>query len=182
MKKIYIILVSILLIGALSSCNNQKQNKLPVKVNSDSLVQNIGKYLNTKVQIEGMIAHVCAMHGKKMKLRTNDGGFIKIVTKDSVSGFDKSLNRRRIRVSGTVSENRIDKATLDLYEKRAIQVCSIDNLECKDSSWINSNIKLGIAKKLSKRSVERLRKIMKETGKDYISTVVIIADSVKVLQ
>lgn len=86
-----------LLMALLTCCNNVKPTQQFAKVTADSLIANIDKYENTKVEIEGVIIHICGVDGKKMKLRTENGSIIKIVPYDSLQNFDVSFIKSALR-------------------------------------------------------------------------------------
>ena len=178
--KIRLLVLTLAIIFA-ASCKNHLSSQTATKVNADSIINNIDKYYNKKVEVEGAASHICGIDGKKMKLTTKNGKIIKIISCNPNYRFSKTYNRREVRIIGTVLECRIDKALIDKYEKDGTLLCSIDNSACKDSNWIKSNTELGIAKKLSQRSIKRLRSMMESTGKDYVATVVIKADSIQII-
>jgi len=162
------------------SCKDQQTIKTIAKVDADSLIVNIEKYGNTKVEVEGKIIHICGVDQKKMKLKTNNGGIIKIVAKDS-SAFDKSYNKTDIKVIGLVEESSIDKAYIDKIEKDKTILCHIDNTPCKASDWIDEQIKSGKADEMVKQKVEKLRNQIHQSNNSKIITVTILADSIAII-
>jgi hypothetical protein len=151
------------------------------KVSADSLISGIDKYNNTKVEVEGQVVHICGVDGRKMKLMTEAGGIIKIVPKDSLDNFDESLYKQRIKVQGIAKELRIEKSYIDNLEKDRTLLCHIDHTPCKDSVWVKGQKEKGAADGMSKQDIERLRNIMKQTGKSYVSVVTIYAEKVEVI-
>jgi len=171
--------ISILLVVG---CIFNKSYKTPIKVVADSLVVNIEKYRNSKVEVEGIIAHVCGVDGKKMKLRTERGRIIKIIPKDSTTRFTRTFNKKKIKIIGVAEENRINIATISKRERDKAILCHIDNKACTDTAWINRKRKAGVADKISKAGVERLRQRMKQSGKDYVSVVILRAEKIEVIK
>ena len=179
MKKI---LTSTLLVlfSLLSTCKVFSQNDIE-KINADILVASIDKYLNKVVEIEGMIVHVCGVDSLKMKLKTNNGAFIKIVNQDIKKAFPKSLYKKRIKVIGLATESRIEKTYIDSVEKNKLILCHIDKMPCKDSKWIENQRNTGKADSLSKQNAIKLRKDFNQSQKNYISVITIIAEKYEVI-
>lgn len=151
------------------------------KVNADSLIANIDKYINTKVEIEGTIVHVCGVDSLKMKLKTKSGAIIKIVSSDSHKGFSKSLYNKKIKVLGVVSEARIEKPYIERVEKERLLLCHIDNMPCKDSAWAGKLRGTAEGDSLSKRSATKMRNKIEQSSKNYISVVTITAEKYEVI-
>lgn len=171
-----------LLLILLICCNNKYINQKITKVNADSLIINIDKYCKTKVEIEGIIIHICGVNGKKMKLKTDYGEIIKIVPLDSMISFDNSFYKKRIKVQGTVKEYRIEKSYIDKIEKEKTLLCHIDNTPCKDSAWVNRQKNRGVADSLSNRDIEKLKSKMEQTKKNYVSVITIVADKCEIIE
>ncbi len=119
------ILIITLSMGLLVCCNSLPSNQEVTKLAADSLIINIDKYCKTKVEIEGVIVHICGVDRKKMKLKTERGAIIKIVPQDSLNSFDKSFFKKKIKVQGIVKESRIEKSYIDKMEKERTLLCHI---------------------------------------------------------
>jgi hypothetical protein len=151
------------------------------KLQADSLIKKIEYYIDKNIETEGVIVHICGVNGQKMKLRTNNGEIIKIVPKDSLKSFDASFNKKRVKIQGIVKEFRIDKNEIDKMEKEKKLLCHIDNTPCKDSVWVNNKKKSGQADALSNQDIEKLRTMMVQTGKSYVSIITIFAEKVEII-
>lgn len=171
-----LVLTSTLVMLLSICCTYKSTGQHLTKISADSLISNIEKYCNTKVELEGLIIHVCSFNGKKMKLKADSGEIIKIVPFDSNSHFDSSFYGKRVRILGVVKESRIEKSYIGKVEKEKTLLCHIDNTPCKDTAWIKRQITAGRADSLSKRDIERIRKKMERAKKDYISVVTIVAE------
>lgn len=176
------ILVIILLATLLACCNGIKNKHEIVKVAADSLVVNINKYNDTRVETEGVVIHICGAYGRKMKLRTESGAIIKIVPLDSLARFDTSFYKKRVRVQGLVKESRIEIPYIDSMAKEKTLLCHIDHTPCQDSAWVNRQKKAGVADSLSKKDILKLKKTMEQTQKNYVSVITIIADKYEVVE
>lgn len=159
--------------------NTQEENIL---IDADSLINNIDKYVNTNVKIEGDILHVCGVDGKKLKLKTKQGEIIKVIYPDNQKSFDNYFNKKHIVVYGQVSETRINKTEIDQFEKEKTLLCHIDQTACKDSAWVKKQEDSGKANEISSNDIINLRKKMQSTGKDYISQITIIAYKIDIIE
>lgn len=166
----------------ISSClNNTSTTNKPHCLDGDSLIARIDDYNQTKVQIEGTIVHICGVDGKKMKLKTNLGKVIGIISNSDSIIFNKSFYHQRVRVTGIAKETRLNKTYIDTQEKQKTLLCHIDNTPCKDSAWVNSKQQTGVADSLSQVDIARLKSKMKEDQKDYVSVVTIAVEQVEII-
>lgn len=173
-----ILLLTTLIMSTILSINSKNTNV--EKINADSLLNNIEKFSNKNIEIEGKIVHVCGVDGKKMKLKTKGGGIIKIVPSDSTLHFDKIYNQKTVIIQGKITESKLKKLLIDSLGKEKTLLCHIDNSPCKDKEWIENKKNSGVADSLSEKDTERLRIKMLQTGKDYVSVFTMIADKVTI--
>ncbi len=178
----YITLTIALLVTIIILCSNIGIDNEIIKVDADSIVTNIDKYKGGKVETEGIIIHICGVDGRKMKLKTQSGAIIKIVSKDSLSSFNKEFFKKRIKVQGIVKEYRIEKEYIEQMENNKTLLCHIDNTPCKDSIWVNNLIKSGKSDSISQKDIDRLNLKLLQSGKSYISVICIIADKVEIIE
>jgi len=167
-------LVGGVVLASLSSCTDSI-------VSADNLIVNIDKYVNRRVKTEGFIAHICGVDGKKMKLLSDNGEVIVILSRDNNS-FDSSLYEKRIRVYGLVKEERLSKKFIEEKEKEKAILCHVDQRPCKDTKWIQTKVEEGVSDSLSQKSIEKLRQKMAKQGKDYVSIVSIICEQYEIVE
>ena len=160
-------------LASLGSCTD------PI-VSADSLIVNIDKYVKRRVKTEGFIAHICGVDGKKMKLMSDSGEVIVILSRDN-NRFDSSLYEKRISVYGLVKEERLSKKYIDEKEKEKAILCHVDQRPCKDTKWIQAKVEAGVADSLSQKGIEKLRQKMAKQGKDYVSIVSIVCEQYEVI-
>jgi len=152
-----------------------------VKVDADSLIQDIEAYIGKNVEIEGDVIHICPVNGKKIKLKTANGNIIKIIPDGAnVTKFDKSLNKQHIHVTGQVSEDRVDRERILQYAKNQTLLCHIDYTRCIDGAWADQMVKSGKAQKYVDDMTKKLTDEMQRTKKNYISVVKITATNIYV--
>ena len=159
-----------------------KGNVVPqknIKLDADSLIQDVETYIGKNVEIEGDIIDVCPVNGKKLKLKTAKGNIIKIVP-DGVNfeKFDQSLKKQHIHVTGQVSEARVERERILEYAKNGVVLCHIDYTHCIDAAWIDKMVTSGEAPKYIEDMTKKLTDKMQETGKNYISVVKISATTI----
>jgi hypothetical protein len=152
------------------------------RISADSLIANVDAYRDRKVEVEGLIIHVCGVDGRKMKLQTDHGAILKIVPADSLAAFDESFYKKRVRVRGIAGESRVDSASIERMEKDKTLLCHIDHTPCKDSAWVNRQEASGAADSLSKRDIDNLKKSMEQTGKSYVPVITIFAEEVEIIE
>jgi hypothetical protein len=164
--------------GSFGSCTLSAQT---VFVPADSLIVNIDNYVNTKVETEGYIVHVCGVDRKKMKLMSENGEVVVIIPQDTTN-FDYSLNRKRIKVYGLVKEERLSEQYIEEKEEGKVLLCHVDRTPCKDGKWVNAKVEAGVADSLSKKDTDALRQKMEQQGKGYVSVVSIICEKYEVIE
>jgi hypothetical protein len=150
-------------------------------IHADSLIVNIDNYVNTKVETEGFIAHVCGVDRKKMKLMSESGKVVVIIPYDTTS-FEYSLNRKRVKVYGLVKEERLSEQYINEQEEEKSLLCHVDQRPCKDIKWVNAKVEAGVADSLSKKDIDALRQKMEQQGKGYVSIVSIICERYEVIE
>lgn len=175
------IIITVLLIAVLISCDNSEAKQGFEKVNADFVLNNIEDYLDCNIEIEGSIVHVCGVDGEKMKMKTENGEIIKIVSLDPGLRFDRSYNNKTICVQGKITESRLGVHVVDSLEKEKTLLCHIDRTPCKDKKWVENQIKKGISDSLSQRDIETLKEKMAQTGNDYVSIYTIVAGNILIL-
>ena len=174
-------IVSCFALCAMMSCGGRTSTTQIVFVNADSLIINVDNYVNTKVETEGLIVHVCGVDRRKMKLMSDNGEVITVIPHDTTR-FDYSLNRKRVRVYGLVKEERLNEQYILEKEEEKALLCHVDQRPCRDTDWINAKVEAGIADSLSKKDTDRLRQKIEQQGKGYISIVSIICETHEVVK
>lgn len=161
------------------SCRTtQEKQTIPI-VTTDSLAHNLSLFEGKKISIEGKIIHVCPVEGRKMKLLGDGRQIVKIILPDLTEHFEDSWNGKRVKVTGTVREERVSSARIDSIEAAGTLLCHIDHTPCIDSVWISNMHRYGKAEEATRRSVAYLREILEKTGKNYVPVMVLVADKVE---
>jgi len=179
--KTKITLISLFLLLAFVG-KSQKSPELFTKLSVDDLIAKADQFQNKKVEVIGLIVHMCGVDAKKMKLKSPSGAIIKIVPQNPDEAFDTAFKKQLVSVKGMVEVKRIEKAYIDKMEKEGTLLCHIDNTPCKDKEWINKKIETGADVTISKRDIAKLRKKMEVSGKDHITSICIRAEKVELLE
>jgi hypothetical protein len=174
--------VVFLMLGVLMvNCGKRTASVQVAFVPADSLIVNVDHYVNTKIETEGYIAHVCGVDRKRMKLMSENGEVIAIISRDTTS-FDFSLNKKRIKVSGLVEEERLSERYIDAREEEKSLLCHVTQTPCRDIEWVNAKVEAGVADSLSKKDIDSLRQKFEKQGKGYVSVVSIICEKYEVIE
>ena len=165
----------------LSGCKLKPVADRFVKVDGDLLISNIDKYDNSYVEIEGTAVHICGVDRKKIKLKTDNGEYIKIIPSKSITEFDKDLYNSVIKISGKATEYRTSGDYIDKARSERLLLCHVDNTPCKDTEWVERQKEEGKDVEISERNTKRLEQKMANSGKDYVSTIIVTAEKIEVL-
>lgn len=123
------ILLFALLAVVFVGCKNQQSKSTQAEVSEYaivtpiSLVENIAEYQDAKVEMEGLVNHVCRSGGK-FKMVADNGAVITIYPKDTTEKYDASLARKVVKVYG-VAANKV------VEEQHA---CEHDHVEKNESA------------------------------------------------
>ncbi|MDR2906519.1 MAG: hypothetical protein LBU91_00820 [Bacteroidales bacterium] len=168
------------LIGLTLAANIILKSSKPIAehVDAKEVIEHVETYIGKTIETEGRIVHVCGVSKKKMRLYVENIGSINIITEKPNLTFDGNFNQKDIKVVGTVKEIRITSKQIDDMEQSIAIPCSIDRLACIDTAYVENKRRNGTLEKSSQQGIEQSRETMKETGKDYISIVTIVAESV----
>jgi len=124
MKNILILLGFITILTACNNTTNENQkeiNNTETKLIALADFQNKGKdFLDTEIQIKGIVDHVCKHGGKKMVL-VNDNARVHVLSDER---FDESIVGKEILVNGIVKEEQTNEASLLKMEEKAINIHS----------------------------------------------------------
>lgn len=129
--KIKITLISLFLLFAFAS-KAQQETELYTKLSLDEVIENAEQYENKKVELIGLVVHICGLDAKKMKLKSPSGAIVKIMPSKVDESFDSALKKQVVSVQGVVEISRIEKTEIDKLEKEKTLLCHIDNTPCKD--------------------------------------------------
>jgi hypothetical protein len=181
-RKMFFYTTVFLLFGiSMANCGRRTASAQITFVPADNLIVNVDNYLNTRVETEGYIAHVCGVDRKKMKLMSENGEVIAIISRDTTS-FDFSLNKKRIKVSGLVEEERLSEQYINAQEEEKSLLCHVTQTPCRDVEWVKAKIESGVADSLSKKDIDALRKKFEKQGKGYVSVVSIVCEKYEVIE
>lgn len=114
--------------------------------------------LDKKIQISGLVTHVCSHSGRRCFIEDTTGEHsIKIEASETLGQFSRELMGQQITVTGVVKENRLTAEYINEWETE-VNEKSIAEAENEGESC---------ASELA--NIESMRKWMKEHGTDYYS-------------
>ena len=172
----------ILILSFIFSINaNAQASAEYTNLSIDQLVAQADSLEGKKVEVIGLVAHMCGVDGHKMKLKSPSGAILKIVPNNPKDSFDSKLKKQLVSVQGILEVKRIEKSYVDRMEKEGTLLCHIDHTPCKDKPWVNNKIETGADVEIVKKDIAKLRKIMEDSGKNYINSICVHATNVRLL-
>ena len=162
----------ILLVFVLAGCNQGSEKEITGNMNDTAMLTVVSfdtsayNYVDKPVVIEGTVFHTCKHGGKRMFLVDgSDSIRVEVTTGENIPKFDEKLVGSRVRVTGTLKEERIDDKYLNEWEAEVLKP------EEKHEAGIHTGAKghedQGKQEKLDQ--INALREQLKESGKDHLS-------------
>ena len=182
-KRLFPLLIVIL--SVITACNQETKNAgiSPKNDTTKLTVINFEKQadscVNKPVIIEGTVFHTCKEGGKRMFLVDGtDSIRVEVTAGNNIAKFDESLIGSRVRVSGSLKEERIDARYLNEWEA---EVRKPDpNHAVGVHTGAAGHEDQGQKEKLE--NINSLRDDLKKSGKDHLSFFSIEADKFIVLK
>ncbi len=176
-KKLFPLLIVMLF--AIAACNQEAKDNADATKNDTTLVtvltfeQQADSCIEKPVIIEGTVLHLCKHGGKRMFLVDGaDSIRVEVTTGPKIAKFDEALVGSRVRVFGTLKEERIDAKYLNEWE------AEVKKPEENHAVGVHSGAKghedHSVQDKLDQ--INALRADLKNSGKDHLSNFSIEAD------
>ena len=173
-------LFSILIISVFFfvSCNQGNEESGEIKSDTAFLTvltfdTSAYQFVDKPVIIEGTVLHTCKHGGKRMFLVDGtDSVRVEITAGPDVTMFEESLIGTRVRVSGTLKEERIDEKYLNEWENEVKQ--PVENHDAGIHTGAKGHEDQGTQEKLDQ--INSLREDLKSSGNDHLSFYSIEAD------
>jgi hypothetical protein len=122
--------------------------------------------IDKPVIIEGTVLHICKHGGKRMFLvGETDSIRVEITTGPAIAKFDEALAGSRVRVFGTLKEERIDAKYLNEWEAEVLKPEANHNVGVHTGAKGHED--QGTQDKLDQ--IASLRQDLKNSGKDHLS-------------
>lgn len=173
-------LISIVITAFLiAGCTSDEKKVDTLKV--EGLLENVDKYVDKEVVVEGRVVHVCSYDCRKMKLIGDNGQIVKIEPGTLEAKFDKEYKGKTLAIKGVVSETRITEDDVKILEDKKTTLCHIDKEPCLDGEYID---RLKAKKKnlaILNRQIDGIREQLKASEKGYISMVTVKASDITVI-
>jgi hypothetical protein len=169
----------IVILFAMAACNQGTKESGSVSKNDTTRIavltfeKQADSCIDKPVIIEGTVLHLCKHGGKRMFLVDGtDSIRVEITTGPKIAKFDDALVGSRVRVFGTMKEERIDAKYLNEWE------AEVRKPEENHNAGIHTGAKghedQGVQDKLDQ--INGLREDLKNSGKDHLSFFSIEAD------
>lgn len=173
MKKIMIRLLMVVICASLLfiSCNKKIEVvQKSVVENKVLMVEDLNndafEYKNGKVTVDGLCIHVCKHSGKKLFIiGKSENDKLQVYTSESIPAFDMNLTGSKLRVTGTLEEERIDLNKVAEMETELKN----ESADAKKSCPTEDDMK----------EVNELRARISKSKKGYISIYTMICSEVK---
>jgi hypothetical protein len=169
----------IVILFAMVACNQGTQETATAPKNDTTRLavltfeKQADSCIDKPVIIEGTILHICKHGGKRMFLVDGtDSIRVEITTGPNIAKFDETLMGSRVRVFGTLKEERIDAKYLNEWE------AEIKKPEGNHSVGVHTGAKghedQDAQDKLDQ--INAMREDLKNSGKDHLSNFSVEAD------
>ena len=171
MTKTFFPLLAIVLF-AFSACNQGVKNA-DTKAKNDTTLLKVLTFekqadscINKPVIIEGTVLHLCKHGGKRMFLVDGtDSIRVEVTTGPNIPKFDDALVGSRVRVFGTLKEERIDAKYLNEWEAEVKKPEENHNVGLHTGAKGHED--QDVQDKLD--NINSLREDLKNSGKDHLS-------------
>jgi hypothetical protein len=169
-KKLFpIIILSVLFIA---SCNQGTKDSTGENKADTALITVLSfdtsayRFVDKPVIIEGTVLHLCKHGGKRMFLVDGtDSVRVEITAGGDITKFEETLLGSRVRVSGTLKEERIDEKYLNEWENEVKKPDA--NHDVGVHTGAKGHEDQGTQEKLDQ--ITALREDIKKSGKDHLS-------------
>lgn len=132
----------------------------------EDLTSNTYEYKNDKVTVEGLCIHVCKHSGKKLFIIGNsENDKLQVYTSEVIPAFDQKLNGSKLRLTGTLEEERIDMSKIAEMESEVNK----ESVDAKKSCPTEDDMK----------EVNDLKAKINKSKKGYVSIYTMICTEVK---
>jgi hypothetical protein len=176
-KRLFPLLIVILI--AFVACNQGTKDTAAIAKNDTtrltvlSFLQQADSCIDKPVIIEGTVFHICKHGGKRLFLvGETDSLRVEVTTGPTIAKFDEALSGSRIRVIGTLREERIDAKYLNEWEGE------VRKPEESQSVGVHTGAKghetADVQDKLDQ--INAMREELKNSGKDHLSNYSVQAD------
>lgn len=173
-------------IAVFTACGNKQQKSKadaaqPLTV--DSLMAQADQLVGQTVTLQGLCTHTCKHGAKKIFLRGSDDSHTLRVDAGELGAFDTACVNKRVRIVGTLSEERIDEAYLQRWEERLKEDNAIQHGDSEAGCATEKNARQETADTADGRIADFRAKIAKrqaEEGKDYLSFYFVKATSYEI--
>ena len=186
MKKVLLFSVSLLFLFPafnLTASNTSVKEGNIVKLSefNKKAVDFVGK----TIKLQGIVDHVCEHDGKKMFLvDENSEARVKIVPNENMAAFTQDLIGETVEVTGIVKEFRLDEDYLiEMEEKVKSESSEESEMHMgKHEEGEHKGEKEEFNTEDQMKQINKLRKKLKDSGKDHLSYYSVEASTFKIIK
>ncbi len=186
MKKLFILFTVVAIAAA---CNLKTEKKAEsnevktIKVEFADFVKNTDTFVGKKIEISGIVSHVCKHGGQKLFLVYGENEErIKVIAGENMAAFNTDLEGMTLKVIGIVEELRIDEAYLQDWEKEIAEDVEKEHIEGEEHAHGEKGEKADQGDHTGdKQSIESYRKQLAESGKDHLSFYSVVCEKYEIV-
>lgn len=182
-KKLYFVFVFIAF--AIVSCNMESKENAgkttadTAKITVTSFLKQADTLIEKPVIIEGTVLHICKHGGERLFLVDgSDSIRVEVTTGPKMTKFTESLIGSRLRITGTLKEERIDAKYLNEWENEVKKPTENHNVGVHTGAKGHED--QGVEDKLAQ--IQSMRDELKASGKDHLSNFSIEAGKIAELK
>lgn len=167
-----------------SNCSQQTEKK---ELTVDETLAKADSLIGKTLTVEGVCTHVCSKSGMKLFLQGNsDDSYLRVESNATIGKFDKGAVDKKVRVVGTLTEERIDEVYLQKMEQDIKNNAVASHGEGGKGCATEQKAK-GVAEGSSEMDRindfrTRIEERKAKEGKDYLSFYHIAADSYRIIE
>jgi hypothetical protein len=169
-KRLFPLLIIVLF--AIAACNQGTGNAADKAKNDTTRLtvmtfeKQADSCINKPVIIEGTVLHLCKHGGKRMFLVDGtDSISVEVTAGEKIVKFDEALMGSRVRVFGTLKEERIDAKYLNEWEAEVKK--PVENHNVGVHTGAKGHEDQGVQEKLDQ--INAMREDLRKSGKDHLS-------------
>lgn len=195
MKKLNLLLLSLISIMAFTSCTGNKKtadadtdtDTMPTILTVDKIMEIAEQEVGNVVFIEGVCTHICSHGGRKLFLMGNDDStIIRVESNNDIGAFKSECENSIVQVKGTLREERIDEAYIAKMETDLAEGTAEDHGDGEEGGCETEQKAEGIDTVTDEAGrIEnfkaRIAERMETEGKNYLSFYYIEAEEYTIL-
>jgi hypothetical protein len=151
------------------SAGSETSSEIPEKLMVDQILEQAEDFTDKKVQVEGMVSHVCRHSGKRLHLTSKfSGKMIRVEAAEGINQFARELEGSDIVVEGVLHKQVIDEDYLAKWENEGLEGQGVHIEHGSEEA------------EAREEQIRSMRKRLQESGKDQLVSLWIDGNSFQV--